>query len=59
MDLEFVLIDFLVESGLIDDTVVTINKMLLDFVRKNTFNRVTFIAFSNFSNNISDLYILF
>lgn len=49
--------NLLVESGLVDDDVVTIEQVLLQFVGQNTFQRLAFVSFSNLTNNVSDVVV--
>lgn len=55
VDLEFVILDSLVKGGLVDDAVVAVKKMLLEFVGEDTFNWVAFVALGDFANDFSNL----
>lgn len=45
IELELVFINLLVESGLVDDGVVTVDQVLLEFVGKDTFKGVALVGF--------------
>jgi hypothetical protein len=55
VDLQFVLVDLLIEGGFVDDDVVSVNKVLLDFVGEDTFDWVAGEALGNLSGQGSDL----
>lgn len=57
IDLEFLIIDFLIKSFSVDDNFVSINKMFLEIVRKNSFQWTDFVTFTNSSDGVSYLVV--
>ena len=57
IDLEFLIVDFLIKSFSVDDNFVSINKMFLEIVRKNSFQWTDFVTFTNSSDGVSDLVV--
>lgn len=54
VDLEFVIIDLLIEGFLVDDAVVSVDQMLFQFVGKHTFEGIHFVGFSDLLDSLGN-----
>lgn len=57
IDLEFLIVDFLIEGFSVDDDLISVDEMLLEIVRKNSFQWIDFVTVTNFLDGVSDLVV--
>jgi len=57
IDLEFMIVDLLIEGFLVDNSLVAVNQMFLQLVRQNTLQGGDFVGFGDFLNGFGGCII--